>query len=222
VTVDGVWIDDWIYYTHTLKYNWVSPDSLSLTTDNWVLTESLLGTTLLIQLRAQFCDRRNHSTGIPCQHYPGNCQTQLRTQDSWRLKTLRVTLQPTTSRSVHLGFEPVWGSWPNVNYCLTVTVLSISGAPSDERSGLSFVLVTWTASVQYSKFAAGPRHLSIYLSVFITPGERVAQLYPQALGSSGTHYCGPLRGWRLFHWGPRYIAFGRTVEKTLPLALLIV
>jgi hypothetical protein len=38
--------------------------------------------------------------------------------------------------------SPVWSSWPDVNYCLTVTVLSISGAPSDERSGLSFVLVT--------------------------------------------------------------------------------
>jgi hypothetical protein len=33
--------------------------------------------------------------------------------------------------------------------------------PSDERSGLSFVLVTWTASAQYSKFVAGPRQLSI-------------------------------------------------------------
>jgi hypothetical protein len=63
--------------------------------------------------------------------------------------------------------SPVWGSWPDANCCLTVTVLSISGAPSDERSGLSFVLVTWTASVQYSKFAAGPRRHSIspYLSV---------------------------------------------------------
>jgi hypothetical protein len=62
----------------------------------------------------------------------------------------------------------------------------MSGALSDERSGLSFVLVTWTTSVQFSKFAAGPRQHSIYLSVFITPGERVAQLYPQALDSSGT------------------------------------
>jgi hypothetical protein len=26
---------NWIYYTHTLKYNWVSLDSLSLTTHNW-------------------------------------------------------------------------------------------------------------------------------------------------------------------------------------------
>jgi hypothetical protein len=61
--------------------------------------------------------------------------------------------------------SPIWGSWPDINYCLTVTVLSISSAPSDERSGLSFVLVTWTASVQCSKFAAGPRQhfISPYL-----------------------------------------------------------
>jgi hypothetical protein len=58
--------------------------------------------------------------------------------------------------------------------------LSMSGAPSDEEVG-SIVLVTWTASVQFSKFAAGPRQHSIYLPVFISPGERVAQLYPQAL-----------------------------------------
>jgi hypothetical protein len=57
--------------------------------------------------------------------------------------------------------SPIWGSWPDINYCVTVTVLSISGAPSDERSGLSFDLVTWTASVQYSRFDAGPRQYSI-------------------------------------------------------------
>jgi hypothetical protein len=62
-------------------------------------------------------------------------------------------------RSVRLGFEPVWGSWADIHFNLTVTVLSKSGAPSDERSGLSFVLVTWTASIQFSKFPAGPRQL---------------------------------------------------------------
>jgi hypothetical protein len=52
---------------------------------------------------------------------------------------LKITLLPTVSRSVRLGVEPIWGSWPDINYCLTVTVLSTSGAPSDERSDLSFV-----------------------------------------------------------------------------------
>jgi hypothetical protein len=44
--------------------------------------------------------------------------------------------------------SPIWGSWPDINFCLTFAVLSMSGAPSDERSGLLSVLVTWTASVQ--------------------------------------------------------------------------
>jgi hypothetical protein len=37
----------------------------------------------------------------------------------------------------------------------------MSGAPSEDRSGLSFVLVTWTASVHSNKFAAGPRQLRL-------------------------------------------------------------
>jgi hypothetical protein len=49
--------------------------------------------------------------------------------------------------------RPIWVSWPDINLCLTFTVLSMSGAPSDQRSGLSSVLVTWTA--QFSNFAAG-------------------------------------------------------------------
>jgi hypothetical protein len=53
----------------------------------------------------------------------------------------------------------------------------MSGAPSDERSGLSFVLVTWTASVQFSKFAAGPRQHSIYLSSS-APGYKAWELTP--------------------------------------------
>jgi hypothetical protein len=35
--------------------------------------------------------------------------------------------------------SPGWGSWPDVFSCLKVTVLSMWGALSDERSGLSFV-----------------------------------------------------------------------------------
>jgi hypothetical protein len=37
--------------------------------------------------------------------------------------------------------SPIWGSWPEVKYCLTVVVFLKSGAPSDEGSGLSFVIV---------------------------------------------------------------------------------
>jgi hypothetical protein len=35
--------------------------------------------------------------------------------------------------------SPIWSSWPDIYYCLTVTVLFLWGARSDERTGLSFV-----------------------------------------------------------------------------------
>jgi hypothetical protein len=44
--------------------------------------------------------------------------------------------------------SPIWGSWPDINFCLTFTVLSMSPPPPDGRSGRSSVLVTWTVSVQ--------------------------------------------------------------------------
>jgi hypothetical protein len=43
----------------------------------------------------------------------------------------------------------MWGSWPDIYYCLTVTVLFLWEALSDERTGLSFV------------YAAGPRQRSL-------------------------------------------------------------
>jgi hypothetical protein len=42
---------------------------------------------------------------------------------------------------------PIWGSWPDIYYSLTVTVLICGGALSDERTGLSFI------------YAAGPRQV---------------------------------------------------------------
>jgi hypothetical protein len=35
--------------------------------------------------------------------------------------------------------SPIWGSWPDIYYCLTATVLFLWGALSEERTGLSFV-----------------------------------------------------------------------------------
>jgi hypothetical protein len=61
---------------------------------------------------------------------------------------VKVTLRLTVSQSVSLGVEPHLGSWPDIYYYLTVTVLFLWGALSDERTGLSFV------------YAAGPRQYS--------------------------------------------------------------
>jgi hypothetical protein len=45
--------------------------------------------------------------------------------------------------------SPIWGSWPNVYFSFTVTVLFLWGALSDERTGLSFI------------YAAGPLQRSL-------------------------------------------------------------
>jgi hypothetical protein len=57
---------------------------------------------------------------------------------------LRLTVSQSVSQSVSLG-----GSWPDIYYSLTVTVLFLWGILSDERTGLSFV------------YAAGPCQRSL-------------------------------------------------------------
>jgi hypothetical protein len=52
---------------------------------------------------------------------------------------VRVTLRLTVSQSVCLGIEPRPGLMTRYLFILKVTVLSIWGALSDERSGLSLV-----------------------------------------------------------------------------------
>jgi hypothetical protein len=47
------------------------------------------------------------------------------------IRTGQVRLQVTVSQSVCLGVEP---PWPDISYVMKVTVLSIGGALSDERS----------------------------------------------------------------------------------------
>jgi hypothetical protein len=72
----------------------------------------------------------------------------------------KVTLRPKTSRSKTKSFydrrsvgqsvlvsSPIWGSWPDINFCLTFTVLSVSGVPSDERSKSKFLLLPWLYSL---------------------------------------------------------------------------
>jgi hypothetical protein len=56
----------------------------------------------------------------------------------------------TDSQSASLSWNkaPIWGLRPDINYCLTITVLFLWGALSDERTGLSFV------------YATGPRQCS--------------------------------------------------------------
>jgi hypothetical protein len=59
------------------------------------------------------------------------------------------------------------------------------------------------------------RSLSL-LSLAVTGHQLTLQLRTPGWSNCPTQDSG------LYHWGPRYIAFGETVEKTLLLALLIV
>jgi hypothetical protein len=65
---------------------------------------------------------------------------------------VRVTLQLTVTQSVCLGVEPLLGLMTRYLFiCLKVAVLSIWGAISDERSGLSFVTVSHNSMSLVSK-----------------------------------------------------------------------
>jgi hypothetical protein len=104
-----------------------------------------------------------HTNSLLCFHHDGYLMF-LGSKQEHSNHTLSESESRYDQRSVGesvLVSSPILGSRPDINYCLTVPVLSMLGAPSDERSGLSFVLITWTASVQFSKFAAGLRQLLI-------------------------------------------------------------
>jgi hypothetical protein len=59
------------------------------------------------------------------------------------LVEVKVMLRPTVSRPVYLGIKhPIWGLRPDIYYCMTFAGFLMWGAPSDERTGLSFSRVT--------------------------------------------------------------------------------
>jgi hypothetical protein len=80
---------------------------------------------------------------------PRSLHSRLTTKWTKLKVKVKVTLRLTVSQSVSLGSSPR----PDIYYTSTVTVLFLWGALSDERTGLSFVLV----------YAAGPRQRSLSL-----------------------------------------------------------
>jgi hypothetical protein len=110
---------------------------------------------LLALASAVFCGSeslgtRNHILLSRIWDFPFGC---LRLAgSSWRYSTppphgflpwVKVTLRLTVGQSVSLGV------WPDIYYCLTVTVLLLWGAFSDERTGLSFVRVNFCSSKSF-------------------------------------------------------------------------
>jgi hypothetical protein len=89
---------------------------------------------------------------------------------------------------------PIWGSRPDFYYCQRVPGLLMWGALIDERTGLQLMLVLASAVILRSEShrthdhillsqIPDSRNLEGQVPVFISPRSRVAQLYPQALGS---------------------------------------
>jgi hypothetical protein len=105
----------------------------------------------------------------------------------------------TDGQSVSLSWYQahMWGLWPDFYYCQTLAGLFIWGALSDKRTDLSFTIAAVFASAVILRSESRGDHDLLLLSqiwdspiledqvpVFISPRNRVARLYPQALGDS--------------------------------------
>jgi hypothetical protein len=89
----------------------------------------------------------------------------------------------------------ILGARPDFCYCRTAAGLLVWAALSDQRRGLSFIIVAGLRQRSHSRARVQRTHDHILLSpirdsnlegqvpVFIFPRNRVGQLYPQALGS---------------------------------------
>jgi hypothetical protein len=89
----------------------------------------------------------------------------------------------------HTSIRPIWGPRPDFNYCQTVGGFLLSGSLSDKSTCLSFTNAADSHQQSFSgPSPAGLTHIRDSPSLdgqvpFIYPRNRVAQLYPQTLGS---------------------------------------
>jgi hypothetical protein len=76
---------------------------------------------------------------------------------TWQFKSKSHYDRRSVGQSV-LVSSPIWGPWLDFCYCQTFAVLSLRGAISDERTGLSFVAVVVSSTWHL--------YLQVYLSAF--------------------------------------------------------
>jgi hypothetical protein len=88
--------------------------------------------------------------------------------------------------------SPIWGSWPDIYYSLTVTVLFFWGDLSDERTGLSFYMLLALASVVFlGSESCGTRDHILLSQIWDFPFRRLLRL----TGSRWRYSTPPPHGW---------------------------
>jgi hypothetical protein len=118
---------------------------------------------------------------------------QLTTEQNQTMNELSIQSQSdiaTDGQSVSQSWcrAPLWDSWPDIYYCLTVTILLLWGALSDERTGLSsvqcslsWVRVPWDSQPYFTvsdlrlPFSSPPTTRRVTVEVFDPASTRVSQ-----------------------------------------------
>jgi hypothetical protein len=142
-----------------------------------------------------------------CRIWDSKIWSQVPWDSNPRMTALTESLQSNSKLKLQCGCRsgkqivmvssPIWGSWPDIYYCLTVTVLFLWGALFDERTLLSFVYaagphqrglsrvrVTWisrpyfTVSVFRLPFSSPPTTRRVTVEVFDLASTRVSAALP--------------------------------------------
>jgi hypothetical protein len=127
----------------------------------------------------------------------------------WR--SVGQSVSQSVSQSV-LVSSPIWGPWPDIYFCLTVTFLFPWGALSDERTGLSFVCAAGPCQRSLSR-ALVPWDLRPYFTV---SDLRLPISSPSTTRRVTVEVFDPASTWviLLSCKRTRYIAAERTAQKT--------
>jgi hypothetical protein len=119
-------------------------------------------------------------------------------------KKVEVMLRLTDSQSVKyvLASSPLWNLWPDIIFCLKVAVLFLWGAPSDERSGLSFdshcqhYLVHCQNFILFTFYMS---HMFYVYTIYTRPLSANAQYSRSCPSICSLHYNSSLDTWMIVH-----------------------
>jgi hypothetical protein len=140
VIIDGVWIWYLIYW-HNSELQVISAiadlHTLQITSSP---TRSVFNSRFLVTDLNIGDSSASRTQVLPVRRISCNRTLSIQFSKSKSSQSHIATDGQSVSQSV-LVSSPTWGSWPHISFSLTVTVLSLWGALSDERTDLSFVRV---------------------------------------------------------------------------------